>query len=184
MARLKRSHLERDLLLLASIVVATVALEYYGFYDALFLALSEYTTIASFFAGIFFTSLFTIAPAMAAFAELLNLAPFLHVAIPGALGAAVGDVVLFLFVRDALADEIAGYFKNSTTRWLAHIFKHPLLQWLMPVIGALIIITPLPDELGLTLMGLSRMRLIVMIPISIVMNFLGIGLIWLMTNSL
>ena len=47
----------------------------------------------------------------------------------------------------------------------------------MPLTGAIIIASPLPDELGLAMMGLSRVPIAAFIPISYTMNFLGILLI-------
>jgi hypothetical protein len=45
------------------------------------------------------------------------------------------------------------------------------------VLGAFIIASPLPDELGLTLMGMSKVRLAVLVPVSFVMNAVGIYLL-------
>lgn len=176
-------HLERDFLILSISIVATVALEYYGVFDAIFGALAGSAILASFFAGIFFTSLFTITPAAAALAELSNYAPFLSVGLAGAAGAVLGDLILFFFVRDTVSADLSFVVNRSWKRWLARTFHHPLLQWLVPVIGAIIIASPLPDELGLVLMGLSKTRLIVLIPISFAMNFLGVALIWLAANA-
>jgi hypothetical protein len=51
-------------------------------------------------------------------------------------------------------------------------------------LGALIIASPLPDEFGLALMGISRMRALVLMPISFVMNALGIYCIIWMVHAL
>jgi len=176
-------HLERDFLLLLISILATLALEYYGVFDWLFIYLSGVSTIAAFVAGFFFTSLFTLVPAAAALAELSNYSTLLPIAFAGATGAVLGDLVLFLFVRDVLSEDIAQLINRSWKRWLTRIFHHPFLQWLVPVVGALIIASPLPDELGLTLMGLSKTRLWVMVPISFAMNFFGVTLVWLAANA-
>ena len=52
------------------------------------------------------------------------------------------------------------------------------------MLGALIIASPLPDELGLAMMGVARIKLRVLIPISLVLNFAGIVLIGLIANAL
>lgn len=178
------SHLERDLLWISISLVTTVALEYYGFFDGIFILVQDVAIFAAFVAGFFFTSLFTIAPAVAALGELSNYAPLLEIAVAGAAGAVLGDLCLFFFVRDFLSVDIAQLFKRSSRRWLTHTFKHPFLQWLVPVIGALIIASPLPDELGIALMGLSKTRLIILLPVSFVMNFLGIALIWMAAQAM
>ena len=51
------------------------------------------------------------------------------------------------------------------------------MKWLSPIIGALIIASPLPDEFGITLLGLSKLKIMVLLPIALVMNMLGIYLL-------
>ncbi len=177
------SHLERNLLWIAISIVTTATLEYYGFFEGIFILLQNVAVIAAFVAGFFFTSLFTIAPAIAALSELSQYAPLLPLALAGASGAVFGDLILFFFVRDYLSEDIARLFKRSSRKWLAHTFNHPYLQWIVPVIGAIVIASPLPDELGIALMGLSKTRLIILLPISFVMNFVGIALIWIAANA-
>ena len=45
------------------------------------------------------------------------------------------------------------------------------------MLGAAIIASPLPDEIGLSLMGMSKTRVAVLIPVSFAMNALGICLL-------
>ena len=95
-----------------------------------------------------------------------------------------GDVLLFLFIRDTLATDLKEILRTSSyRRFIAH-FHGGALRWISPVIGALIIASPLPDELGIGLMGLSRLKSIYMIPISFAMNFLGIIAILSITNHI
>ena len=96
----------------------------------------------SFAVGIFFTSAFTLAPAAIFLGELSqSISPWV-VATFGALGAMCGDLILFLFIRDRLAEDI--------------------------------IASPLPDEFGVSLLGLSRVKVAILLPVAFVMNFLGI----------
>lgn len=129
---------------------------------------------ASFIAGVFFTSLLSVVPATVVFFELTQtFSPFL-IASLGAAGAVLGDLFLFLFVREAVRERTTLFFKESQRRRLRTLFRHPFLHWLLPLFGALIIASPVPDEFGLALMGLSRMDMRVFLPISYGMNFLGI----------
>lgn len=130
--------------------------------------------LASFIAGMFFTSLFTIAPAGVALAELsLRASPF-FVALFGAAGAVAGDLILFTFVKGTLSNDLQALVGRMWTRRLSHAVRSPLMRWVMPILGAFVIASPLPDELGVTMLGLSHLRLAIFIPISFVMNFLGI----------
>ncbi len=131
----------------------------------------------SFVVGIFFTSAFTLAPSAIFLGELSHhISPF-TVALFGALGAMCGDLILFLYIRDRLADDIKAMFPKRAVRHFLNSFHLGFWKWLAPVLGALIIASPLPDEFGLSLLGLSRTRLAVLMPVAFVMNFLGILLV-------
>lgn len=128
----------------------------------------------SFVVGIFFTSAFTLAPAAILLAGLSESISPWAVALFGALGAMCGDLILFLFIRDRLAEDIKGLFPKSAVRRFLNSFHLGFWKWLSPILGALIIASPLPDEFGVSLLGLSRVRLAVLLPVAFVMNFLGI----------
>lgn len=133
--------------------------------------------LESFVVGIFFTSAFTLVPASFFLAQLSQvISPWL-VAFFGALGAMCGDLILFLFIRDRLASDIKALFPKGVVRHVLRSFHFGFWKWLAPLLGALIIASPLPDEFGISLLGLSRVRVAVLLPIAFVMNFLGILLI-------
>lgn len=138
----------------------------------------------SFIVGIFFTSAFTLAPAAIFLAELSqNISPW-TVALFGALGAMCGDLILFLFIRDRLAEDIKGLFPKRAVRHFLNSFHLGFWKWLSPILGALIIASPLPDEFGVSLLGLSKVRIAILLPVAFVMNFLGILLVALVAGSL
>jgi hypothetical protein len=95
----------------------------------------------------------------------------------GGLGAMFGDLILFLFIRDRFADDLKKVFRPSSTKYLLKSLHFGFMRWLSPVIGAIIIASPLPDEFGITLLGMSKMKVIVLMPIAFVMNMLGIYLL-------
>lgn len=171
-----RHDLLKDLFFIFLGVFIAIALSWSGFLDN-FIAFLGDGILASFVAGIFFTSAFTIAPASIAFAHLAETVPVSTLAIWGALGALCGDLILFFFIRDRFAEDLKRSLKPSFVKHIAHSFHFGFLKWLSPVIGAMIIASPLPDELGLTLMGLSKTRLALLVPISFIMNLAGIYLL-------
>lgn len=144
--------------------------------------------LAALVAGLFFTSVFTTAPAIVALAEIALHNNLWLVALAGGFGALLGDVIIFRFVRDHVADDLLFLFnriraqkrmngsKKSTTDTKA-------FRWLVPVIGALIIASPLPDELGITILGLSKIKMWQMIPLTFVFNTIGIVLIGLVART-
>jgi hypothetical protein len=86
----------------------------------------------------------------------------------------LGDLLLFLFIRDVFAEDMEGVFSfRKLSRHIARS-QFAFLKVVTPIIGALIIASPLPDEIGLALLGISRTRTIVLLPIAFIMNFLGI----------
>ena len=147
------------------------ALAKLGFIDWL-VSLVGNVIVSSFLAGIFFTSAFSIAPAAIALVHING--PTHIVAFWGALGALCGDLILFYFIRDRFADHLMRSFRPSFTRHILTSFHLGFMKWLAPILGALIIASPLPDELALTLMGISKTRLAILIPVAFVMNLLGI----------
>jgi membrane protein DedA with SNARE-associated domain len=166
----------RDLCVIGVGMVATIYLSQSGFLPATLARLEPQAALGSFIAGLFFTSAFTIAPASAVLAGLSGVAPQLLVAFWGALGAMFGDALLFLFVRDVFAEDARRFLKRHHLK-LFTIPHFGFLRWLYPIMGALIIASPLPDELGLALLGLTKTKLRVLLPVAFVMNFLGVLLI-------
>ncbi len=140
--------------------------------------------LASFVAGIFFTSITTTAPAMAFLAELSLRGNPVVVALVGGMGAVVGDYIIFAFVRDRIGDDISYLLKQTGTPRFFKLFHRKSFKRLLPFIGGLIIASPLPDELGLTFMGIAKMPTSRFLAISFAFNTVGILLIGLAAHAL
>jgi len=179
------TNLERDLLIICASIFVAFFLIRFGVIQNLVSSVNELKIIGSFIAGFFFTSAFTIAPAAIALTEIAQSTSPVTVAFWGALGSLVGDLVIFLFVRDRFSDdviEVLHTFKNE--RKIRNFFKKGFFRWLSPVLGALIIASPLPDELAIALMGISKVRMSLFIPIVFVMSFFGILILSLIARIL
>lgn len=159
--------------ILLSILVAMVLVRF-GVISNLISVAQEGRIIGSFLAGIFFTSAFTIAPASVAIAELSHTIPIVSLAFFGACGAVVGDMILFLFIRDRFADDLEALLHHYHDKKLTKFFHRRFFSWLSPIVGALIIASPLPDEMGITMMGMSKINKRTLVAISFIMNFIGI----------
>lgn len=59
-----------------------------------------------------------------------------------------------------------------------------VFRWITFFLGALVISSPLPDELGLAMMGLSKAKMSTLIPVSLIFNSLGILAIALVARNL
>jgi hypothetical protein len=171
-----RQELAKDIFFILIGVAIAIVLARSGFIDFMIKALGG-DVLASFAAGIFFTSAFTLAPATIALVHISEGAPIATVALWGGLGAMIGDLVLFVFIRDRFANDLSAAFKPSIARHVISSFHVGFMKWLSPLIGAAIIASPLPDEFGLALMGLSRTRLYLLLPVSFAMNVIGIYLV-------
>ncbi|MFA7310094.1 MAG: hypothetical protein WC050_04275, partial [Candidatus Paceibacterota bacterium] len=91
--------------------------------------------------------------------------------------AVLGDLTIFALVRFAFRRDVEHIMSVPKYKRFVAIFHRRMFRWVLPFLGALIIASPFPDELGMGLMGLSRMNTKSLIAISFVMNALGIALI-------
>ena len=107
-----RLRMRSDIGIIAASVFFAVYLVAGGILEQAFSALGDLFLLGAFFAGIFFTSVFTVFPAMAVLGELATQAPLFPIALAGATGAAIGDFVIFKFLRD----HILGDFRTSFLR--------------------------------------------------------------------
>ena len=170
-------------IIVASIFVAGL-FSHSNLINEIIVANKDFYLLNSFVAGLFFTSVFTTAPAMIALAKLGSTFSPLIVAVVGGLGALIGDFIIFSFIKGHISEDINYLLSRAKSRRIKHFFHFRFMRWSLAFIGALIIASPLPDELGLTLMGLSRMSTSRFILISFTFNALGILAISLIARSL
>lgn len=145
---------------------------------AFLLHLEKLEYLGAFLAGFFWVSTLTITPASVVLFILSENLSVWMVAIIGGLGALAGDSILFNFIRTSdVTNEILALFKTLGGRKISHLFHSKYLKWTWPIIGALIIISPLPDEIGVSLLGVSKLGYPSFAVISLVLNTLGILLL-------
>lgn len=168
--------------LIASILFAFLIVQS-GIVQSITASTAGLTQVGSFIAGLFFTSILTTAPAIVLLGEFAQDAPIISVAFIGALGAVCGDYLLFWLVRDGVSRDVEYLVSHSGARRIKALFRTRLFHRLLPLLGALIIASPLPDELGLALLGVSRIRRERFLLISFIMNFVGIMVIGIVARS-
>lgn len=145
----------------------------------------EWEIIGSFIAGMFFTSIFTTAPAIVALGEIAQVTPLLLVTFFGAVGAVIGDLIIFQFVKDRLSEHLIRLTHQHNIEGRISVFyKLKLFKWIPFLVGGLIIASPLPDELGISLLGIAKMKRSQFIVITFVFNFIGILLIGMVAQAL
>lgn len=176
--------LAKNLLIILASIFAAILLAETGVVGLILTQTKEIEILGSFIGGFFFTSLFTVAPATVVLAEIAKEnSPFL-VAVFGGLGAVVGDLILFRFLKSHLTDQFVSLFSHPKSERLLKLFHLNIFHWLLVFVGAAVIASPLPDELGLMLMGLSEIKTKFLIPLSFVLNSIGILVIGLISRQL
>lgn len=140
-------------------------------------ALDGFERILSLIAGIFFTSVFTTAPAIAVLAELMKELPTWQVAVFGGLGAVFGDFIIFHMIQSTVHREVAVLRAIPRIERYKKIFDTKLFHRFLWFLGAIILASPLPDELALALMGASEIKTSQFLITSFVFNTIGIGLL-------
>lgn len=178
------SDIFRDLAIIVFSLVIAVLLVKTGVLSSLIGSTKNISFFGSFFAGIFFTSIFTTIPATVVLGEISQTNPLLLTAVLGGAGATLGDLLIFRFVKDRLAEDVAHLLRSHTPKRLFHVFRLKFFKWFIAFLGALVIASPLPDELGLAMMGFSKVKTSVFIPLSFVCNTLGILVIGLVARAL
>jgi hypothetical protein len=157
--------------------------------------------LGSFFSGLFYAFSLTVALSTTVFYKMGKFFnPFL-IALTGAFGSLMGDYLIFRFVRDNLADEIK-LLINNTSKKIAYTFKKSIFYKLFPfsnlalsesferiwfkvsrskkwkffvsLLGCFLIASPLPDELGIALLGSIKLDSKKFLVFSYVLNFIGI----------
>lgn len=154
-----------------------------GIFEALMEALGDFGYIGAFFAGMMFVSTFTVSFGALLLFELVEKLTILEVGLIAGLGAVFGDLIIFKFVRNRLVQEIKPIYEQFGGKHLSHVLHTKYFSWTLPVIGALIVASPLPDEVGVTLMGISKLKTWQFVLISLTLNVLGITLILLWASA-
>lgn len=171
------THFARDIFIVTASIVVAVLLVQLGIIDSFIGESTASLVFASFVAGAFFTSLFTVAPAGVALVAIGQSMPLVLVAFFAAIGAAVIDMLIITFVRRDLSKDLDGLAQMTFRHHLIRAFHFGFLKWAAFLIGMFLIATPLPDEFGLFLIGISKVDSKFLPLIFFLAHFLGILLI-------
>ena len=180
----QKSNLIRDLAIIAFSIIIAVLLAKTGALKELLAATHEWKIFSSLLAGMFFVSVFTAAPAVVVLIKIAQTNSILTVAFFAAIGALIGDLVIYYFIKDSLLKDINWLIKKTGRQRFMSIFRLKIFKWLTPLLGAIIIASPIPDEIGLAMMGFSKMKTAIFIPVSFLLNFFGILIICLVAKGI
>src|SRR3989344_203678 len=161
-----------------SIIIAIFLLQNKDFQTMLH-GLGEWGYVGALLGGMFFSSTFTVSiGSVILFVLANNHLSSIEIAIFGAIGSVLCDFIIFQAIRShGLIDEIKHVFEFMGGEKLHHLLNTKYFTWTLPVAGAIIIASPLPDEVGVSLMGISHMRPSRFLLLSFGLNFTGILII-------
>jgi membrane protein YqaA with SNARE-associated domain len=146
--------------------------------------LGSYGYVGALLAGFLFVSTFTTVTSIVLLGILAqDLNPFV-LALIGGVGAMLGDLLVYRFLKNNVDKELMLIFGEEGEGHVKKILKSKYIAWTLPIIGMLIIASPLPDELGLGLLGFSKVSETKLMAVSYVSNVFGILAIAAVTRVL
>lgn len=163
---------QRWILIILSIVLAFY-LYFSGLIQNFIASLGQFQIIGVLIAGALFGYAFTAAPATASLISFTNTINPLIVAFVGATGTMIGDLVIFHFFKRGLPKEVKTIFKKSKIEKI----KRSKWKWVIPGIAGFIIASPLPDEVGIALLGVTHFDNNSFMLLAFVLNFIGLLII-------
>ncbi len=141
-------------------------------FDNALLSLGYFGT---FITGMLYSYGFTAAPATAIFLILAKEQNIFIAGLMGGLGALFSDLLIFKFIRYSFLDEIEKLRDEKIFRTINGGIPELVKSLFFPLLAAFIIASPLPDEIGVTLIAAStRISTRTFSIISFVLNTFGI----------
>jgi hypothetical protein len=139
---------------------------------------------AEIIAGVLYTSFLT-APISVAMLIILSQQnnPILTAVLAG-FGAVLGDFIIVKFFREKISSDLNELLKYLSIQTINRFLRKYHLNFIVIFLGAIIIASPLPDELGLIMLGNTKLNYREIALISYILNTAGILLIVVPVNLL
>lgn len=171
------------LLSFAASILLSYALYALGYLDWIRGLHNGESAIAFILGGVLFSFGFTAAFGFAIFVELANTMSPITGAFLGGVGSLIADMTILLFVQEHLMEELKMLKQSWILRMITGaLFHHRFPRWLRETIlwtiSIVIIASPLPDEIGVALVGsLERIDKRLFALLCLVLNAAGIWII-------
>lgn len=151
---------------------------------ALFGAIGQLGYAGILLAGMLFVSVFTAVPAVVLLSGFTDYNPLLVGAIGGA-GAMLGDYLILRFMEDKVAYELKPVaMRLGIPQTIEYLQKRRSTLWTVRLAGAFVVASPLPDEIGIGLLGVGRMSRVGFLALCYALNAAGILLVVLAARAL
>jgi uncharacterized membrane protein YdjX (TVP38/TMEM64 family) len=139
----------------------------------------------AFISGIMYSYSFTAAPATAILLILAANKNIILTGIVAGIGALLADIIIFRFIRHSFADEIERLSKESFFKKIAQRLPRAVDKYIVPVIAGIIIASPLPDEIGVSMLASCRIISVrIFMLLSYVLNTAGIFVVLIIGSNL
>lgn len=140
--------------------------------------------VAEFIAGIFYVSLLTAPVSVAMLLVLADINNPIFTALLAGLGAAFADLVIVKFFKEKLSKDVDLVSRELQLKKVNNFLIKWKLDFITPLLGAIIIASPLPDEFGLMLLGASNLTYHQIAILTYILNTAGILLVVVPANLL
>ena len=171
----------KKLILKTTIFILSLSIAWYLIKDGLLHSLVEAVLplgfIAAVVAGIFYTSFLTGPISVAMIVVLAENSNPIILALFAGLGAVLGDLVIVKFFRAELSRDVNLVSRELQLQTINNFLVKWKIDFITPLVGLIIIASPLPDELGLMMLGASKLKYHEIAILSFVFNTAGILLI-------
>jgi len=127
-----------------------------------------------FIAGILFVSFFTAAPAVVLLVAAADNYHPMTIAIVAGAGSIIGDWIILKLFEEKVAYELVPLAKKFGIMPIIRLLKRKVFQPVAITLGIIFVASPLPDEAGLALLGLSKLPLVKLLFITFLLNAIGI----------
>lgn len=138
-------------------------------------AVSDYGALAAFVPGLLYSTFVTTPVAVGGFLEMGSIAPIWQVALLGAAGATLADLMMINGMRSPLmAILLRAIFGKNFESFLKR-FASGRTKFLAMVLAWLLIAIPVPtDEIAMTLLGRTTLKGWRLVPFFYIADFVGI----------
>lgn len=175
-------HRFRYTILLVIAFIVAWAIGRYSSLDQYASVLAETNTLLfMFISGAMYSFSFTAGLAVVLFSDLsVSASSLLPLAVVGALGGLLADLLIFRFIKDVIFHELGG----KAERFMNRAMKTPMSRISLQILGAVIIASPFPDEIGLTFMGISRISFWRLVALTFLLDTIGIYTLMVLVSTI
>ncbi len=168
--------MKKHLLILALGFITALILNRTGLLNEIVLNTNLHPIARSIFSGFLFSSTFTASTGAFLLAKFSQNQSASFIALTAGAGGMLCDLLIFHIIKSkqkTLHRQAKNLNHFSILKKLVHFKK---LSWTLPIVGACIIASPLPDEVGVGLIGITRISYSKFLLLSYIVNVAGMFL--------